>query len=203
MKDKIFKYVTLIFLIMVGKLNLIVGPMYSGKTSEIISRYHRHNVIGKKCVFIKYNGDNRYSLEDKIVSHNFIEKNAIATDLLNKVDEIVQDFDIILVDEIQFYSDACFFCDKWANDGKIVEACGLNGDFERKPFEQVNGLIAKSDNIYHLKAIGKDGNYAPFTTRLSNDKQQKLIGGIGMYEAMSRKDYIEFNKRKLFQYETI
>ena len=71
---------------------------------------------------------------------------------LEQVDNIIQDYDVVCIDEVQFYPDSSIFCDKWANQGKIVEASGLNGDFKRQPFEQISKLIPLADknSFYHL-----------------------------------------------------
>ena len=171
-------------------LNLIIGPMYSGKTSELLSRYLRYKVAGKKCLLIKFENDNRYD-QNKIVTHNLFKQDALNCNKLETYDNDVKDYDVILIDEIQFFPDANIFCDKWANEGKIVEASGLNGDFQRKPFDQISLLIPKSDKISHLVAVDKkDGNNAPFTCRLSDESEQKLIGGDQIYEAMNRRNFI-------------
>lgn len=173
-----------------GKLNLILGPMYSGKTSTLISRYLRYKVAGKKCLLIKYKDDNRYC-EDKIVTHNLIQEDAFSCTNLSEYDSLVNDYDIILIDEIQFYKDSSIYCDKWANDGKIVEASGLNGDFKRKPFEQISLLIPLCDSISHLTAVDKEnGQDAPFTARLGSQSSQTLIGGDDLYKAVCRENYI-------------
>lgn len=183
-----------------GKLNVIIGPMYSGKTSELLSRYFRYKVAGKKCLLIKFENDDRYE-KDKIVTHNLFKQDAITCNKLEIYDNKVKDYDIILIDEIQFYPDAHIFCDKWANEGKIIEASGLNGDYRRKPFEQISLLIPLCDNIKHLVAVDKkDGNDAPFTCRLSDDNQQTLIGGNDIYQAMNRNNYtIHSNLKKINQ----
>ena len=183
-----------------GKLNLILGPMYSGKTSTLLSRYLRYKVAGKNCLLIKYKEDNRYS-EDKIVTHNFIEESAYSCSLLSELDNLVKQFDIILIDEVQFYKDSSFYCDKWANEGKIVEASGLNGDFQRKPLDQVSLLIPLCDSITHLTAVDKEnGEDAPFTARLGNQSKQTLIGGNDLYKAVSR---INYSKHILNQQENL
>jgi thymidine kinase len=175
-----------------GKLNIIIGPMYSGKTSELLSRYLRYKVAGKKCLLIKFKDDNRYD-SNKIVTHNLFQQDANSCTKLEDFDSSVNDYDVILIDEIQFYPDASIFCDKWANENKIVEASGLNGDFQRKPFEQISLLIPLCDNITHLVAVDKSqGDNAPFTIRLSNDNQQTLIGGDDIYQAMNRKNYMKY-----------
>lgn len=174
-----------------GELNLILGPMYSGKTSTLLSRYLRYKVGNKKCLLIKYKKDDRYS-EDKIVTHNLIEESAFSCNLLEECDKLVNQFDVILIDEIQFYDDASIFCDKWANMDKIVEVSGLNGDFKRQPFKQISLLIPLCDSLTHLKAVDREnGKDAPFTARLTAQNKQTLIGGEDLYKAVSRENYIE------------
>ena len=172
-----------------GKLNLILGPMYSGKTSTLLSRYLRYKVAGKSCLLIKFKKDKRY-YEDKIVTHNLIKETAFSCCLLEECNSMVKDFDIILIDEVQFYSDASIFCDKWANEGKIIEASGLNGDFQRQPFNQISKLIPLCDTLVHLTAVDREnGNDAPFTARLSSQNEQQIIGGEELYQAVSRQNY--------------
>lgn len=180
-----------------GNLNLIIGPMYSGKTSELLSRYLRYKVAGKNCLLIKYDNDKRYD-SNKIVTHNLFKQDALNCNNLKEFDDKISSYDVILIDEIQFYPDANIFCDKWANQGKIIEASGLNGDFQRKPFQQISLLIPLCDKITHLVAVDKkSGNDAPFTVRLSNDSQQTLIGGDNIYQAMNRTNYISYNNKNL------
>ena len=175
-----------------GKLNIIIGPMYSGKTSELLRRYIRYKLGGKKCLIIKYRGDTRYD-EEKLVTHNLIKENAFSCTELLDYDSIINDYDVILIDEIQFYKDASIYCDKWANEDKIIEVCGLNGDFLRKPFEQISLLIPLADEITHLKAVDKsNGSDAPFTVRLSNENKQEIIGGDELYQAMDRGNYLKY-----------
>lgn len=167
--------------------------MYSGKTSELLSRYLRYKVAGKKCLLIKFKNDNRYDI-NKIVTHNLFQQDANSCSKLEELDCVVDNYDVILIDEIQFYPDANIYCDKWANKNKIVEASGLNGDFQRKPFNQISLLIPFCDNITHLVAVDKiHGDNAPFTIRLSNDNQQTLIGGDDIYQAMNRENYMKYH----------
>lgn len=176
-------------------LNLVIGPMYSGKTSELLNRFERHNISGKKILIIKYNEDNRYSKTD-IVTHNNRTISAQITNELKLLDNIIENYDVILIDEIQFYNDSHIFADKWSNN-KIVECFGLNGDFKREPFEQISLLIPKCDNILHLKAVDKNnGKDAPFTFRKINSEKKKLIGGNEMYEALSRENYLYYQNNK-------
>lgn len=95
-----------------GNLNLIIGPMYSGKTSELLSRYLRYKVAGKNCLLIKYDNDKRYD-SNKIVTHNLFKQDALNCNNLKEFDDKISSYDVILIDEIQFYPDANIFCDKW------------------------------------------------------------------------------------------
>ena len=172
-----------------GSINLILGPMFSGKTSELINRYNKYTIGGKKCLMVKYRGDVRYDTE-KIVSHNNISVKAVVCELLHEIESYVTNVDVICIDEIQFYKDAHIFCDKWANQGKIIEACGLNGNFERKPFEVISKLIPQMESCLFLKAVCRvNGNDASFTKRLNNKTEEEIIGGSEMYSAVDRKNY--------------
>tara|TARA_A100001011_G_C13640736_1_gene567676 strand:- start:3 stop:539 length:537 start_codon:yes stop_codon:yes gene_type:complete len=175
-----------------GKINLIIGPMYSGKSTTLLTRYDRYEIANKKCLLVKYSGDNRYDT-NKIITHSRIERNAESCTKLDQLDTKVSGYDVICIDEIQFYEDASIMCEKWANQGIIVEACGLNGDFQRKPFEQISLLIPLSDSIIHMVAVDENnGMDAPFTKRLTDDIEQQLIGGAELYKASCRE---LFNKK--------
>lgn len=183
---------------MAGKLSLILGPMFSGKSTILLTRYRRYQIAGKKCLLIKYANDTRYSgSEEMLVTHDQISYKATSCHKLEEVQTIIQDYDVICIDEIQFYADAHIYCDQWANAGKIVEVCGLNGDYRRKPFEQISLLIPLSDDISYVTAVCKDtGKDASFTMRLSNEKEQEVIGSTDKYQAVSRECYIKGTRSK-------
>ena len=108
------------------------------------------------------------------------------------IEPIINKYDVICIDEIQFYKDAHIFCDKWANLGKIIEACGLNGTFDRKPFEEISKLIPFCEDITYQTAIcKKNGNNAPYSKRLTPDNSEVLIGN--MYDAVDRSTYYTEN----------
>ena len=101
-----------------GEIKLITGPMFSGKTSELIRRYKRYQLNKKnKCLLVKYKGDTRYS-ENEIVTHDHIKIKSIKAELLSELNNIINNYNIICIDEIQFFKDAYEFCEKWANLGK-------------------------------------------------------------------------------------
>lgn len=167
-------------------LHLFIGPMFSGKTTTLISRLERYKIGGKRCIVIKYDKDVRYD-DEKICSHSQVKHEALKTNMLEKLEPIVFEYDVIMIDEIQFFKDASFLCSHWADKGIIVEVYGLNGDFRQKPFEQISLLIPQADKITHLTAIDKNNGFeAPFTIRTTNEKEQEIIGGQDIYKAVSR-----------------
>lgn len=169
-----------------GKLNLILGCMFSGKTSELINRYNRYTLGGKKCIMIKYHNDVRYDAE-QIVSHDGIKVKAVRCQYLYEFDETIQNYDVVCIDEVQFYKDAHIICDRWANKGKIVEACGLNGTFERKPFDVISKLIPLASDITFLTAICKEtGKHGMYSQRTSNETEEEVIGGCDKYKSADR-----------------
>ena len=178
---------------MQGKLNLIIGPMFSGKSTLLLTRYRRYKIAGINCLLIKYAKDNRYERnESMIVTHDKLSYRAVACIRLADLDQYINNFDVICIDEIQFYPDAAAYCDKWANRGKIVEACGLSGDYRRKPFEQISQLIPMADDVEHVKAVCREsGLDAPFSKRISAEEEQEVIGGEDKYMAVSRGIFFE------------
>jgi thymidine kinase len=174
-----------------GKLNLIIGPMFSGKSTMLLNRYRRYKIAGKKCLLVKYAKDNRYS-DKEFVTHDNIRYEAISCNELNELKDIIEEYEVICIDEIQFYIDGAHYADLWANNGKIVETCGLNGDYLRKPFYQINLIIPRVDNITFITAVCQEtGDDAVFTKRLTKEDTQELIGSTENYKAVSRKIYFK------------
>jgi thymidine kinase len=174
-----------------GKLNIILGPMFSGKSTMLLNRYRRYKIAGKKCLLVKYAKDNRYS-DKEFVTHDNIRYEAISCNELNELKDIIEEYEVICIDEIQFYIDGAHYADLWANNGKIVETCGLNGDYLREPFKQISLIIPRVDNITFITAVCQEtGDDAVFTKRLTKEDTQELIGSTENYKAVSRKIYFK------------
>lgn len=160
--------------------------MFSGKTTELIRRYNRHKISGKNTIMVKYANDLRYD-KNYISTHDNNKIPAIKCIKLGDIEHLIQNYDVICIDEIQFYEDAATFCDKFANNGKIVEVCGLNGNYKREAFPQISLLIPKVESITFLTAIDPiNGQEASFTKRIINSNENELIGGKESYIACSR-----------------
>ena len=183
-----------------GRIELIIGPMYAGKTTELIRNARRFQLRGKKVLAINHLTDTRYSDErtPRITTHDFDQfENTIAVESFDQLFTLhfdkIQESDIILVDELQFFPDALKFIPRLANKySKIVIAAGLDGDFLRNPFENVCNLIPKAELVMKLTAfcdITKTAVPAPFTHKISGGDFQVEVGGKDKYLAASRDAY--------------
>ncbi len=88
-----------------GKIKMIIGPMFSGKSTELINTVRRYQHKNKRTVLVKYKMDNRYSDEDKVVTHDKQESPALKCNNLSDIYDQLVNYDVIGVDEGQFYPD--------------------------------------------------------------------------------------------------
>jgi thymidine kinase len=180
-----------------GSIDIILGCMYSGKTSEVIRLCKKWSFILENILCINFDGDNRYGDDNNLYSHNLEKIQCTKVSRLSDVDEqTILNSDIILINEGQFFPDLYNCCVKWCNENnKKIIVSGLDGDFERKAF--MNGdilnLIPEADSVIKLTALCshcRDGTEAHFTGRLSSSKQQVMIG-TSDYVALCRKCHNE------------
>ncbi len=174
-----------------GSINLILGPMWSCKTTELIRRYKRYTLGMKKCMMIKYKNDTRYD-NAMVVTHDGHKIEAFACEVLCEADLEIQNYDVICIDEVQFYKDADVYIDKWANQGKIIVASGLNGNFKRQEFPIISKLIPLAENISFYTAVCKEtGKDATFTKINVDNDIIEVIGGSELYSAVDRQTYFK------------
>jgi thymidine kinase len=175
-------------------LKLILGCMFAGKTTELVKEYNKWTSIGVSVLCINFIEDNRYKKanDTNMYTHNGINLPAINLDKLSNLDlNILSKFDIILINEGQFFSDLYSVVISWVNiDKKDVIICGLDGDYLGNTFGDMLKLVPHCDEVIKLKAYChtcKDGTPAIYTHRLSNDTSQKMIGVD--YIPLCRKHY--------------
>ena len=174
---------------MLGRIELIVGPMFSGKSTELMRRLRRHSIAKKKVIAIKHKGDTRYSKES-MSTHDKLLMPAISCTLLSDIKDTLVANDVIGIDEGQFFPDICSICEELANMGKDVIIACLDGTFQRKPFGSVLELLPMAEDVTKLSAICvKCGNDAHFTMRLGSNDQVVIIGGAELYLPVCRKCY--------------
>ena len=184
------------FYLNTGYLKVIIGCMFSGKTTELFKEYRRHESCGFECLFLNHEMDTRYVKEkDKTATHDkdVINSINIGSKLFDffKKESYISRYDVILINEGQFFEDLYEFID-WAvnKHKKRVYVCGLDGDYQRKRFGSILDIIPMADDIIKLKAICKECTFkeAIFTFRLTSEKQQTVIGSDN-YIAVCRKCY--------------
>ncbi|NJE05019.1 thymidine kinase [Thermococcus sp. M36] len=185
-----------------GFLEVITGPMFAGKTTELIKRIERQMFAKRKAALFKPAIDRRYS-EDEVVAHNGLRYEAfvIPTDETG-VDRIVEitrreKYEVIGIDEVQFFPMGIVEAlDMLANEGVYVIASGLNLDFKGDPFPVTKELLARADNIVYLTAVCTVcGRPATRSQRLIDGKPAPrdspviLVGGRESYEARCREHH--------------
>lgn len=145
-----------------------MGPMFAGKSTELLRRVQRLEISGKKCLSIKYSADERYS-KDSISTHDKHLRPAIACKKLDEVKDNWKKFDVLGIDEGQFFEDIVEFAEMAANDGKIVIMSALNGTYEKKGWANILELIPLCEKVKKLSAICKVcSSNANFTFRTCN-----------------------------------
>jgi len=169
-----------------GEIQLIIGPMFSGKSTELIRRIRRYTVAKRKCLVVKYQKDTRYSSES-MATHDRQQWMAMPCEKLEDLREIANSCDVIGIDEGQFFQDIISFTEEMANHGKIVIVAALDGTFQRKPFGKICELIPLAESVVKLTAICQGcQNPASFSKRLGDEKEIELIGGSDKYIATCR-----------------
>ena len=172
-----------------GWIEVIVGPMFSGKSEELIRRLRRAEIARQRVQIFKPFIDQRYA-NSEIVSHSGL---GIASDLVRTAGEILQKVEprteVVGIDEAQFLGEVIAeVCVKLADSGKRVIVAGLDTDFMGRPFEPMPRLLAVAEEITKLLAICvRCGNPAVHTQRLIASEDLIVVGATGMYEARCRR----------------
>ncbi len=178
-----------------GSIEIIVGPMYAGKSEELIRRVNRAKIANLRVLSFKPAIDNRYS-DNHITSHNGKKLECIsvtnAAEILQYI--INEEFDVLSIDEVQFLEEEIIgICQRVADMDKRVICSGLDMDFRGEPFKIVPDLMAIAENVTKLTAICmKCKMPATRTQRIVNGKPAKyddptiMVGANESYEARCR-----------------
>lgn len=191
-------------------IKLIIGCMFASKTTTLISYIDRYKIADKKCIMINHKLDNRYVKEedkedkgDAVITHTNIKYPAIKCNSLSEIQDKLLEYDVIGIDEIQFYDDNSIdIIEKLANIGKILIISGLNGTYDKTEFKNISKLVPLAEDIIKLKAICMNcKNDADFSLLYDkgheNEKGKKgkiLIGDGQVYKAVCRKCYQFYRK---------
>jgi thymidine kinase len=173
----------------IGWIEVVCGPMFSGKSEELIRRLRRARIARKRVQVFKPSIDDRYS-QDEIVSHGDQRMKsdpvAAARDILAKIDWRTQ---VVGIDESNFFGpDLVEVATQLADIGKQVIIAGLDTDYLGRPFSPMPELLCLAESITKALAICmRCGNPAKHTQRLVESHDLIVVGAAGMYEARCRR----------------
>jgi thymidine kinase len=169
-----------------GTLEIIIGGMFSGKTSEMIRRLKRFKAINKSVIVINSAKDTRNPME-VLQTHDGVTFECVKTDYLV---DVSLNADVIAVDEAQFFKGLRPFVERALAHGKKVILAGLDGDYRQQVFGELLPLIPLADHVIKLTALCmlcRDGTKGPFSKRLTSDTCQEVVGGESSYAAVCRR----------------
>jgi thymidine kinase len=198
-----------------GYLEIILGPMYAGKSTRLVEVYNQCKFCNISIAVINHKIDNRYD-EELLSTHDQIKIPCIKTERLmdlwldessiNILTDSINDIskipriqekiqicrsEVILINEGQFFPDLKEFVDYLLKNEKKIYICGLDGDFERKKFGQILDLIPLCDKVTKLTSLCslcKDGTPGIFSMRLTKETEQTVVGSEN-YIPVCRKCY--------------
>ena len=177
-----------------GQIEVICGPMFAGKTEELIRRANRLEYARKKYLVFKPTIDDRYSTTE-IVSHSKYRKNSIPIKSSEEIlSHITDDIKAVIIDEVQFFDENVINIAEYLADKGLRVICGgLDCDFKGNPFAIVANLLARAESVTKLNAIcNVCGNPATRTQRIIDgqpayeDDPIILVGATEAYEPRCR-----------------
>ncbi len=173
-----------------GRIEVVCGSMFSGKTEELIRRLKRAKFARQRVEIYKPSIDTRYS-DEEVVSH---DQNAILSTPIDSSSSILllaSDIDVVGIDEAQFLDEGLVqVCNELANRGVRVIVAGLDMDFRGVPFGPIPALCAIADEVTKVHAICvKCGSLAYVSHRLVQSDKRVLLGETQEYEPLCRECY--------------
>uniref|UniRef100_A0A673JX47 Thymidine kinase n=1 Tax=Sinocyclocheilus rhinocerous TaxID=307959 RepID=A0A673JX47_9TELE len=169
-----------------GQIQVIFGPMFSGKSTELMRRVRRFQVAQYSCLVIKYAKDTRYS-QTGMATHDMSTMEAVPASRLRDVRTLALQACVIGIDEGQFTVE---FCEEMANMGKTIVVAALDGTFQRKAFGNILNLVPLAESVVKLNAVCMQCfKEAAYTKRLGTEQEVEVIGGADKYHAVCRACY--------------
>lgn len=187
-----------------GFLDVIIGPMFSGKTNYLLKELTVFSIMGAKVLYINHSLDTRsekFSTHNPIIKEDTNHIEYIKTDNLKSLEKLCDNYMIIAIDEAQFFKELKdFVLELVENKGKRVIVAGLSGDFKRESFGEIVNIISYCDRITklssfcHTCAHNKKIKEAHFSHRIivNNDKDLISVGGKTEYIPLCRECYISY-----------
>ena len=176
-----------------GWLEVVCGPMFSGKSEELIRRLRRAEIAGQRVLIVKPQLDTRYDI-GHVVSHAGAKMRAVAVDSPADIPGLIEGYDVIGVDEVQFFApEIVLVLDGLVEQGMRIVASGLDQDFRGAPFGVMPELLCRAELVDKLQAVcHRCGGPATMTQRLVDgapaaaDGATIVVGALEQYEARCR-----------------
>tara|TARA_A100001011_G_C14278607_1_gene830504 strand:+ start:128 stop:688 length:561 start_codon:yes stop_codon:yes gene_type:complete len=175
-------------------LEIIIGPMFSGKTSKLLELYRQYTFCNVPILVVNHSFDKRYH-QEKLSTHDKTMIPCLSVTTLSDIitPDNIGRYNVILINEAQFFEDINETVRRLVEVyNKTVYVCGLDGDFKRNKFGNLLELIPFADNIIKLHSLCfncRNGTKAPFTCRLSEETEQTVIGSDN-YVPLCRNCYL-------------
>ena len=173
-----------------GRIEVVCGSMFSGKTEELIRRMKRAKFAKQKVEIFKPSIDTRYSDED-VVSHDQNSIHSTPIESSGSLLLLASDIDVVGIDEAQFFDNGLVeVCNELANRGVRVIVAGLDMDFKGIPFGPIPALCTIADEVTKVHAICvRCGALAYVSHRLISNDRRVLLGEKDEYEPLCRECY--------------
>lgn len=174
-----------------GSIEVVCGPMFSGKTEELIRRVKRAQIAKQRVQIFKPAMDTRYA-EEEVVSHSAVSLKAepveSSVEILLRIKDSTR---VVAIDEVQFFDENILtVVTKLAARGCRVICAGLDLDYRARPFGPMPELLAVADEVTKIHAICTVcGASAVRSQRLTKSKERILLGEADAYEARCRAHY--------------
>ncbi len=175
-----------------GRIEVVCGSMFSGKTEELIRRIKRAIFARQRVEIFKPSIDTRYS-DEEVVSHDRNTILSTPVDTSASILLLASEIDVVGIDEAQFLDDGLVdVCNELANRGVRVIVAGLDMDFKGVPFGPMPALCAIADDVTKVHAICvRCGALAYISHRLVQEDKRVLLGEKAQYEPLCRECYLK------------
>eukprot|EP00057_Strongylocentrotus_purpuratus_P022626 XP_011677100.1 PREDICTED: thymidine kinase, cytosolic [Strongylocentrotus purpuratus] len=158
--------------------------------TELIRRIKRYQIANHYCLLVKYDKDTRYD-KDGVATHDMQVCKATSTSDLSSIAELAEEYEVIGIDEGQFFPDCVKFCEEMANQGKVIIVAALDGTYQRKGFGDILNLVPIAESVIKLNAVCMHCyNEASYTRRIGCETAVEIIGGADKYMAVCRDCYL-------------
>jgi thymidine kinase len=176
-----------------GWLEVVCGPMFSGKSEELIRRLRRAEIAGQRALIVKPRIDDRYDI-GHVVSHAGAKMRAVAVSRPEEIVGLAEGYDAVGIDEVQFFAlEVVGVIERLIERGQRVVVAGLDQDFRGLPFGALPELLCRAELVDKLQAVcHRCGGPATMTQRLVDgypapaDGETIVVGALDSYEARCR-----------------